>query len=197
MQIPIADWLFNTALGQTIIMWSIIILAGLVIFLVVLYVWIMIKGGIPSVALLVKGDGRFGRIYKCKDTDTAIEIGNNRFLKPRVEDPTKIDEEGKPMRSEVAPPLTYWRRLKSAKLYLVAEGDPSVKSWKNLIEQSEQPTVTPQEIKNDPQVRAANTSIDTFKKGGARINLIYGLVLIGFGFMMALAFVGLGLIPFP
>jgi hypothetical protein len=199
---PIVQWLFNTPLGQTIVTWTIIILSCIVAALIVMYFWIMIKGGIPSWALYVKGGSRFARLYKCNDSDTAIEIGQARFLKPvhpvlSPEGEPMLDEHGKKMYEETNPPITFWKRLKAAKLYLVAEGKPQTLNWKQLIEGLPQPQLSPEQLKKDPQVSAVSAAVKVFGKGGFGNWTVFILVLMAMaiGFFMAYAFVGSGLLP--
>lgn len=191
----VVEFLFGSPLGQTVAIWTIIVLSCITGFLIFWYFWTMIKGGIQSRVLYVKGEARFGRIYKCTDSDTAIEVGNARFLKPRMESPDKTDEEGKPLKVEQSPPLTYWRRLRAIKLYLVVEGDPQVKSWHSLVEQSTQPAMTPEQLKKDPQVKAVVEATKEFGRGGARAGTLTILLSIGFGFFVALALCALQIIP--
>lgn len=199
MQPSPADFLFGTPMGQLIVMWTIIILVFISASLILIVFWTMIKGGIASWVLYVQGGGRFGRILKCKDTDTAIEFGKKRFLKMREEAGTEKDREGKdvPVVVDVNPPLSFRRRLKFSKLYVVTEGDPTIKSWKSFAEGTTQPALSPEQLKKDPQVKAAELAVKTFSKGGVMFNVIIGLVLMGFGFFMAVSLCLSGVIPMP
>lgn len=162
----------------------------------------MIRGGVPSWALYIKGGARFGRMYKCRDMDDAIEIGHARFLKPlhaELDDkgnPLK-DETGKEVKKQTNPPITFWKRLKAAKLYLVAEGHPLVLNWLNLINGLVQQALTPEQLKKDPQVAAVSAAVKTFGKGGLGNWMALVLVIMGLaiGFFMAFAFAAAGVLP--
>lgn len=198
----IVEWLFYTPLGQSVLMWVLIILGALVGILIFLYLWTMFKGGIPSWALYVKGGARFGRMYKCTDTDEAIEIGDARFLKPVHAAKDKdgnplLDERGESVMMQTNPPISFWRRLKAAKLYLVAEGVAQVLSWHALINKLSQTALTPQQLKDDPQVKAVVAAVNTFGKGHIGTWTIVIMMVMAFavgGFMM-LALAATGVIP--
>lgn len=194
---PPAQFLFETPMGQLIVMWTIIILVTVCIGLTILIFWTMIKGGIPSWSLYIQGGGRFGRIVKCKDTDTAIEFGGKRFLKMREKggEEKTVEDKGVKVEYDINPPLSFRRKLRFIKLYVTVEGDPTIKSWKAFAEGTEQPALSPEQLKKDPQVQAVNAAVKTFGRGGVAFNVVIGLVLIGFGFFLAVALCASGIIP--